>query len=418
MSEAGLAKPLPPCQQIAMSDLLSVQKPSLLLRKKPFSGSGQDVRHPPQPGIQGKMPRASGSIFSLAAVRADILEHCERLRDPEAPFGSYRDSLQGRSDLYSACDVALIMAIMGENPLETLAQAERAEWAGHINSFATSDGSYTDRMGQSALHANGMVIGALGVLGEKMVNPVRHYAAFERPETVGPWLDSLDWQCAWPQSHAFWGGIHCFSMSGRASAEWLSAVFGWLDSNIDRKTGWWRALTPHSDRNQGLGAAAHLFPLYEHHDRRFPEPERVIDSVLEMQLPEGCWLEEIHRQDPVHVMNYLELDALYALVLMQKYAPGYRRQDILESVRHFGNLVREYYRNYRTPLLSLHPHYILAAVGTFGLLQQLLPNEFIDDRAWSDIFSDRRFYRTEEVEAHPANRIKAVHPTRGKNLYK
>ncbi len=363
--------------------------------------STQNVGHPVQSRIRGKQHETSGSIFSLTAVRSDVLKHCECLRDSEAPCGAYRNAQQGRCDLYSACDVALIMAIMGENPLETLAIADRAEWISHINSFASPgdppDGSYTDRMGQSALHANGMVIGALGVLGGKMANPVHLYTAFERTDTVGPWLDSLDWHCAWPQSHAFWGGIHCFSMSGHASEEWLSSVFGWLETNIDRKTGWWRVGTLHSDRNQGLGAAAHLFPLYEHHERPFPEPERVIDSVLEMQLQEGCWLEEIHRPAPVHVMNYLELDALYALVLMQKYAPGYRWDDVLESARRYGDVAQAYYRNHRAELFSLHPHYVLAAVGTFGLLQQLLPDEYVDNRAWTDIFSDRRFYRTREV---------------------
>ena len=36
--------------------------------------------------------------------------------------------------------------------------------------------------------------------------------------------------------------------------------------------------------------------------------------------------------------------------------------------------------------------------GAFGGLQQLLPDEFVDDVSWSDIFSDRRFYRTRDVE--------------------
>lgn len=362
--------------------------------------------HSPQSGIRRKALVASGTKYSLATVRCDVLEHCESLRDTEVPFGAYREAPQGRCDLYSSCDVALIMAIMGESPLETLSSAQRAEWIGFINSFVATgnppDGSYTDRMGQSLLHANGMVIGALGVLGGQMPHPVSLYEAFDRPEKVGPWLDSLDWNHAWPQSHAFWGGIHCFSMSGCASDEWLAAVFEWLDANMDQ-SGWWRAGTPHADGNQGLGGAAHLFPLYEHHNRRFPEPERMIDSVLEMQLPDGSWLGVTYRQDPVHVMNYLDLDALYALVLMGKYAPGYRQDDIIASARRYGELAKAYYRDHRAALFSLHPHFVLSAVGTFGLLQQLLPDEFVDDRAWTDIFSDRQLYRTREVGALPSH---------------
>ena len=139
------------------------------------------------------------------------------------------------------------------------------------------------------------------------------YAAFDRPETVGPWLASLDWSGAWRTSHLFWGGVHCFSFSARAGADWLTAAFAWLEANLDPATGWWRAGTPHADRHQGLGGAAHLLPLFAHHGRRFPFPERVIDSVLGMQLPDGRWLDARDGPERLHVMHYLELDALYAL---------------------------------------------------------------------------------------------------------
>ena len=56
--------------------------------------------------------------------------------------------------------------------------------------------------------------------------------------------------------------------------------------------------------------------MYEHHGRDFPQPERLIDSVVELQLPNGRWLD---RPGP-HAMHYLELDALYAL--KQKLGDG------------------------------------------------------------------------------------------------
>ena len=71
-------------------------------------------------------------------------------------------------------------------------------------------------------------------------------------------------------------------------------------------------------------------------------------------------------------------------------------------MRRYGALAKVYYRDHRAALFSLHPHFVLSAVSTFGLLQQLLPDEFVDDRAWTDIFSDRQLYRTREVGALPA----------------
>jgi hypothetical protein len=333
-----------------------------------------------------------------------MLEYCERLRDRDGRCGAYRMALRSRCDLYSSCDIAILRTIIGEDLAVALSDIERAEWCDHINSFIRHDferpaaGGYCDTMGHSQLHANGMVIGALGVLGGKQAQPVKLYEPFDTPEKVGRWLESLAWSQAWQTSHLFWGGVHCFSFSARASAAWLDAVFAWLDANLDFQTGWWRAGVAFEDRHQGLGGAAHLLPLYEHHGRRFPLPECVIDSVLALQLPRGSWLEPRNASEYIHVMHYLELDALYALVLMRRLAPGYRTGDINAAAWRYGQLVREYYNRHARELYILHPHMVLAAAGTFGGLQQLLPDEFTDNVQWTEIFSDPRFYRTRAVE--------------------
>ncbi|HVU25690.1 MAG TPA: hypothetical protein VHE13_16285 [Opitutus sp.] len=342
--------------------------------------------------------------FALARVRADVLEYCERLRDRDGRCGAYRMAPRARCDLYASCDVAIMRTIMGEDLRTTVAVADRMEWSDHINSFArhdfgtAGDGSYGDTMGHSPLHANGMVIGALGVLGGWQAHPVRLYDDFAAPGRVGPWLESLDWRCAWRASHLFWGGVHCFSCSVQATLAWLEATFAWLNANLDPRTGWWRAGTAFADRHQGLGGAAHLLPLYEHHGWEFPLPERVIDSVLALQQPRGSWLEPRNADEHRHVMHYLELDALYALVLMRRFAPGYRRADIAAAAARYGALVGDYYARHAKELFALHPHLVLAAVGVFGGLQRLLPEMFVDDVGWTDIFSDRRFYRTCAVE--------------------
>jgi hypothetical protein len=337
-------------------------------------------------------------------VRADVLEFCERLRDRDGRCGAYRMAPRARCDLYASCDVAIMRTIMGEDLSQSLAAAQRAEWCDHINSFGRhhfgerGDGSYGDTMGHSTLHANGMVIGALGVLGGRQAYRISLYDDFADAGRVTPWLESLDWRRAWRASHLFWGGVHCFSCSARATMPWLEATFAWLNANLDPRTGWWRAGTDFEDRHQGLGGAAHLWPLYEHHGRKFPLPERVIDSVLALQLPNGSWLEQRNADERHHVMHYLELDALYALGLMRRFSPDYRRDDIVAAAERYGALVQDYYDHHAHELFAQHPHAVLAAVSVFGALQRLLPDVFVDDVAWSGIFSDRRLYRTRAVE--------------------
>lgn len=222
-----------------------------------------------------------------------------------------------RADLYSSVDVALSLAIMGEDLKTRFSTEERDEWCRHINSFADhdfnspTDGSYFDRLGHSKLHANGQVIKALGLLGGKLRFPCRLYEPFDSVDKLPGFLDSLRWERCWSQSHQIWGGAFAFSRSAACTEAWRERLFSWLDANAEAQTGWWKKDIPHADRHQGLGGAAHILPIYQHFGRPLPAPQKLLDSTLAMQLPSGRWL-QTSNPNP---MNYLELDALYVLRL-------------------------------------------------------------------------------------------------------
>lgn len=136
-----------------------------------------------------------------------------------------------------------------------------------------------------------------------------------------------------------------------------------------------------------VGALPPLWPVYQHHDRRFPYPRQVIDSILAIQQPDGSWL---------GYGNYMELDALYGLAYMSSLAPQYRRSDILDAARRHGRGLAAKWPAFLAKQPDLHV--LLGAVGAFGLLQQLLPQTFLDNSHWTDIFSDSRLYQTRLVE--------------------
>jgi len=331
----------------------------------------------------------------LADFRRQALAHVETLRVPGMPLGCYFDRLGGASkpSLYASCDVAHLRTVMGEDLQKALTEQERQAWIDHINSFALPDGTYGPaRKSHSAQHANGMVVGALGVLGGKQKYPVRLYDDFDTVEEIAPWLERVNWHKQWSGSHLFWGGMHCFSLSSRCTDVWRAAVFDWLDSNLDPRTGWWRNGVSPAGPYEPLGGGAHIWPIYQHHSRRFPHPERVIDSILALQKPDGCWL---------GYGNYMELDALYGLRYMSSLAPHHRADDIARAAMHHGRgLVVQW-----PGLLSRKPdpHILLGTIGAFGLLQQLLPHTFVDDVRWTDIFSDPRLYQTRLVEVLEGN---------------
>ena len=333
-------------------------------------------------------------MLNLKNIRKDIENYCEDLLLNGCPYGSYLNSKDGRCDLYSSADIAIMRHITGED-LKKLDISKRTQWINHINSYADEykkDGSYTDTHGHSPLHANGMVIGALGVLGGKQKYKNRLYDEFCDVNKIEGWLSGIDWSNQWPVSHLFWGGMHCFSMSKHCTAEWIDCVFSWLDKNNCEKTGFWKKGASYTDRHQQLGGFVHIVPMYQHHGREFKHAKKVIDSVLALQLDRGSWLS----WGGEHVMHYLELDALYALKYMRSLEPCYRKDDIEKAIKKYILLVFDYYINSKDKLFSQHPHMVLGAVGCFGLLNQL---GFLDDEtAWTDIFSDINLYKTADVE--------------------
>lgn len=324
--------------------------------------------------------------MDLSAVRQEMLAYVSTLQMPGRPYGCYRLKPGREAEIYATCDVAILRTVMGENLKQTLTDQQRREWIDYINSFAQPDGVYEGGR-HSKQHRNGMVTGALGVLGGKQKYPVQFYEEFNTVEKAGSWLEQIDWAHLWGASHLFWGGMHCYSMSKACTDAWRDAVFSWLDANLDPETGWWRKGVAHADRNQALGGAAHIWPIYEHHGRGFPYPKKVLDRILALQKEDGSWLK---------FGNYLDLDALYGLAYMRSLAPEYRRGAVRQAVKRHGDLALA---NYET-FMARKPdtHQLLALAGALGLLNQLDPERFHDTVHWSDIFSDVRLYDTASIE--------------------
>ena len=156
------------------------------------------------------------AALDLGRVRRTILRYCEGLRDRGCGVGCYRGARGGRPDLYASVDIAIMRTVMGEN-LSALPEKDRVRWIAHINSFVDTyrrDGSYGDlTRGHSPLHANGMVIGALGALEGRQALPVRLYDTVRTPQDVVDWLEGFDWAHQWCESHGFWGGSLAYSFS-------------------------------------------------------------------------------------------------------------------------------------------------------------------------------------------------------------
>lgn len=336
---------------------------------------------------------AQTPILDLATVRPLFENFFESRRIQSGPYGQYKmRSTDTGPSYYASLDVALSRAIMGENLQTSLTEPQRTGWISHLQSYARPDGTYSDTFGHNQLHANGMTIGALGVLSGKQLYPATPlYAPFNSPSEVAGYLtSSINWTSQWSESHKFWGGLHMYSQSSVATQEWKDSVFNWLDANVDSNTGWWRIGQQPSSNIQGLGGGAHIWPIYEQLGHEFPEPERVIDRILGMQVAGGRF--------GGNNSAYIDLDALYGLKYMRTLSPNYRTAEINTAVQNFGQYLAGSINGFLTSSPTMHD--TLGKVGAFGLLNQLSPTLFPDSTGaqWTDIFTDKKLYQTAAVE--------------------
>ncbi|WP_425396416.1 LamG domain-containing protein [Aeoliella sp.] len=335
----------------------------------------------------------SEEVLDLATIRPAFEAFFESRRLTDEPYGQYRMRASDTGpDYYASLDVAISRTVMGEDLTQSLTEQQRTEWIDHLHSYALANGTYSSTYGHHQLHANGMTVGALGPLGGKQLYPAAPlYAPFDQPAEVANYLEnSINWASQWSQSHKFWGGLHVYSLSSEATDQWHDTVFNWLDSNIDTNTGWWRTGQQPSSDVQGLGGGAHIWPIYEHLDRDFPEPERVIDRILGMQLASGRFGNGNS--------GYMDLDALYGLKFMRSLSPEYRSNEIDAAVGEFGDYLAGSINGFLASGPTMHE--TLAKVGGFGLLNQLAPDAFPDSSGaeWTDIFTDPKLYQTAAVE--------------------
>ena len=181
-----------------------------------------------------------------------------------------------------------------------------------------------------------------------------------------------------------------YSQSSAATPEWTDAVFDWLDPRVDPSTGWLIIGQQPSSNIEGLGGGAHIWPIFEHFGHAFPEPERVIDRILSMQVSGGRF--------GGNNSGYMDLDALYGLKYMHSLTPTYRSAEIDQAAEVFGTWLNGSISSFLAGNPTMHE--TLSKVGAFGLLNQLRPDLFPDSTGahWTDIFTDPKLYLTAQVE--------------------
>jgi acetyltransferase-like isoleucine patch superfamily enzyme len=254
-----------------------------------------------------RAPRRGGVLERFGTTVADewplVLERC-RVAGRDAP-GGYTDVPGGPDAVRPTCDAVEIAAAFGDR--DGAGDRDRlVAWLQDRQDPAS--GLFTDpaepplgidplalRLDSEFRHYGVLSVGyALEVLGAAPRHPVHCVEQPSSDELVGR-LDALPWRdLAWPAGSwvDFWGTAVHLNRRHHGSTRGLEALFGWLATRVDRRSGLW------GEPNDAWGW---LMPVngfyrltrgtYAQFGEPLPHPEAVIDTVAAHGRDHG-WFRE------------------------------------------------------------------------------------------------------------------------------
>ncbi len=274
----------------------------------------------------------------ISLVKKDIPRWVFKLeRQVNGKFGGFPFSAEKNNyTLLSTCFAVLLLELLGtlkemkENDPDRVGQ-----WVRYIQSFQKNDGHFVDqemlKSGYKTAAFSGEYIDwqqtyfachALDALGVAPAHPLGFLRPWLDKNYLSQWLQKISLKKIWFESNRLMWLMYFFYKTGHP--ELIDRVLDWLDSIQDPKTGYYG--TAHgADLWTGMGGAFHLYMFYFYRKRPLRYLNKIIDSTLKLQLPEGSFL-------PVGGGACVDLDAIDILVNISQRTP-YRHKDVMSALR-------------------------------------------------------------------------------------
>ncbi|MBN1886762.1 MAG: hypothetical protein JW850_02185 [Thermoflexales bacterium] len=220
-------------------------------------------------------------------------------------IGEYTMYPDGQAILYASCFAAMALHYLGA--LDGLDARERCAWADYIKQW--QDPATGRFLGPElvleeltspihdwehvTLHLAAHVLPALHVLEDRPAYRLNFAYRFLNLETLRTWLDQRDWRDAWLEGNnlLFVGQflLYLRDYEGRGEAQAaLDVYFDWLDAEQDPVTGLW-GTDGYCDAYAAVYGGYHQLLVYYACNRPVPYAERIIDTTLQLQHPDGSF---------------------------------------------------------------------------------------------------------------------------------
>ncbi len=285
---------------------------------------------------------------AITEIRQKTLHFIGQHRFPGGKPWEYRYSLTAtRPTLYSSTYAVMTRSLY--NDLGSLSEEERRAWIDYFNNHQDDDGLFRDPIifnqgwyqndpfwcGRPHLTCH--VLTALSCLSGKPGKPFRLVDNFARPNILGKWLQSRNWNKDIGISGneiLNLGAILQYSrdLQGDQRAEKsVRMLLNWLGNNhLNPQTGVWGTfdISDPVKRSNAVQTAYHLWLLYFYDRVPIPCPEKAIDTILATQNPKGGFGWGVHNPaQPFNSSACEDIDSIDPLSRLY-HLTDYRRKDI------------------------------------------------------------------------------------------
>ncbi|MCP4641730.1 MAG: hypothetical protein GY851_14910 [bacterium] len=217
---------------------------------------------------------------------------------------------------------------------------------------------------------------ALGILGAQLRHFPHHLKPLVTPAGLEAWFDSIEWDAEHgPKHHEVLGLIPL--LVNLHDAEWTDVFYRKIGEQQDPATGAWPRVETNISRTYAytvLHIAGGRMPAY---------PDRIVDTILDLQEPNGLW--------DTAVPQFHTMDSAYLLARLPS-AIGHRQEHARDALWRLGDAARNAFLE-NQPYYTGNPHKMLSLTHTFGLLQEVFPGEFPSDTPYRFEWEDTSVYR-------------------------
>ena len=306
--------------------------------------------------------------YFLDDIKFEILEWAELLWDPIN--GGFKEKYSDEdSNLFNTTDIAWMRYATNNSDLGKKFEDKWIQYLQNSQNKETGLISYQN-LPQGNRHVDGhaflQTLRSLNILKADILYFPKHMLRTTTVEGLEAWFDERVWE-----------GINQTSGGHHNTFEVVPLLINLSDSALENAfyiklceqqhvaTGTWPKPINSAKNNPNISRTFAYTLLHRAIGKIPPNPERMLDTILSLQLQNGFWEFE---------PSYHTMDSTYLLVRI----PGlidYKKKESMVALDSLANALTLFWHQQKKRFMQ-DPHWTLAIVHTFGLLQEAYPERF------------------------------------------